>query len=61
MRAGERLIERGQGWGVGVKEGNREGRKLGEILILLEKNWEKILRSNGRRISSSFSLENELK
>ena len=49
MRAGERLIERGQGWGVGVKEGNREGRKLGESAYSFgeklgedpEKQWEK--------------------
>ena len=47
------------GWKLGVKKEHRGSKALGKSLMLLEENREKVLRSHGRRIRFSFSLERE--
>lgn len=49
----------GAGWRLGVKKKNRGSKELEKSLVILEENWEKVLRSHGRRIKFSFSLEQE--
>lgn len=55
---GRREADRaGAGWRLGVKKENRGSKALGKSLMILEENWETVLRSHGRRIRVSFSLE----
>lgn len=44
---------------VGGEEEEQRRQELEKSLVILEENWEKVLRSHGRRIRFSFSLEQE--
>lgn len=57
---GRREADRAEaGWKLGVKKEHRGSKALGKSLMLLEENREKVLRSHGRRIRFSFSLERQ--
>ena len=49
----------GAGWRLGVKKKNRGSKELEKKSCDFGENWEKALRSHGRRIRLSFSLEQE--